>query len=169
MLRSNTCVKKLVVTSSFVGHGLEALRDSTSITSLDILHTSCLLGQQVDLKMVTSSIMDCKQLERLRFSGDIPSKVKRQLFGCLKDNHSIKHLVIDKWQDLDDVMFKDLTKSLQVNTTLETISMKGTSWDREGKAALLNDLLQKKIRQAAYLNRLRHGDMVFNHPKVGRL
>lgn len=71
---------------------------------------------RVDLTTFTSVVFSCKQLETLTFTSDIPALVKKQVFRGLKDNPTIKHVVIDEWQDLDDDMFKELMKSLQINT-----------------------------------------------------
>ncbi|BBN17970.1 hypothetical protein MPTK1_7g18400 [Marchantia polymorpha subsp. ruderalis] len=90
----------------------------------------------------------------------------KHLFWCLQGNKSLTHLDLCG-SKLDDEGFRDLMGLLQVNFTLEKIDVTGTSWEKDGKAAQINEALKRK--QAEYMSVFTEAGLTFGDARAGRL
>ncbi|BFI16335.1 hypothetical protein MPTK1_5g20875 [Marchantia polymorpha subsp. ruderalis] len=80
-------------------------------------------------------------------SNDLWKGLLKDLFLCLRGNTSLIHLDLSE-SELDKEAFRDLMELLQVNLTLQEIDVSGTSWARDGKAALIEEALKLNQKRA---------------------
>ncbi|KAG6553155.1 hypothetical protein Mapa_005214 [Marchantia paleacea] len=70
------------------------------------------------------------------------------LFLSLRTNTKLQELDLENCSGLNDEAFKALMSALQVNTSIQKIELDRTSWQKEGKGALVrNELLQMERRE----------------------
>ncbi|KAG6542536.1 hypothetical protein Mapa_016007 [Marchantia paleacea] len=93
-----------------------------------------------------------KKLDLSFFNGNLLPGVWKQLFGCMRGNTSLGHLGLLGCKGLDEEAFKDLMGLLQVNLTLQSITVRGTSWEKDGKAALIQEALRQNKKRAAHVS-----------------
>ncbi|KAG6550363.1 hypothetical protein Mapa_008326 [Marchantia paleacea] len=110
-----------------------------------------------------------KQLTLQNLDGNLLPGVWKQLFGCLRGNTSLTHLELFWCEGLDEEAFKDLMGLLQVNLTLQSIDVEGSSWDMDGKEALIQEALRQNKKRAAYVSVFRDAKLKFGDAKAGRL
>ncbi|KAG6553972.1 hypothetical protein Mapa_004889 [Marchantia paleacea] len=90
-----------------------------------------------------------KELHLHGLKGNLLPGVWKQLFWCMRGNTSLAHLGLHSCEGLDEEAFKDLMGLLQVNLTLQSIGLWGSSWDTDGKAALIQEALSHNKKRAA--------------------
>ncbi|KAG6550309.1 hypothetical protein Mapa_008270 [Marchantia paleacea] len=110
-----------------------------------------------------------KELHLFYLRGNLLPGVWQHLFGCLRGNTSLAHLGLHSCKGLDEEAFKDLMGLLQVNLTLQSITVEGSSWTKDGKAALIKEALRQNKKRAAYVSVFRDAKLKFGDAKAGRL
>ncbi|BBN15114.1 hypothetical protein MPTK1_6g17160 [Marchantia polymorpha subsp. ruderalis] len=101
-------------------------------------------------------------------SNDLWKGLLKDLLLCLRGNTSLIHLDLS-YSELDEETFIDLMELLQVNLTLQEIRVRGTSWARDGKAALIDEALKQNQQRAVYMSVFREAKLTFGDAKAGRL
>ncbi|KAG6545557.1 hypothetical protein Mapa_013159 [Marchantia paleacea] len=110
-----------------------------------------------------------KELHLQRLKGNLLPGVWKQLFWCMRGNTSLAHLGLLGCEGLDEEAFKDLMGLLQVNLTLQSIRVSGSSWEKDGKEALIQEALRQNKKRAAYVSVFRDAKLKFGDAKAGRL
>ncbi|KAG6553510.1 hypothetical protein Mapa_004422 [Marchantia paleacea] len=110
-----------------------------------------------------------KELHLRCLKGNLWPGVWKQLFWCMRGNTSLAHLGLYHCEGLDEEAFKDLMGLLQVNLTLQSIRVWGSSWETDGKAALIQEALSQNKKRAAYVSVFRDAKLQFGDAKAGRL
>ncbi|BFI18119.1 hypothetical protein MPTK1_6g12745 [Marchantia polymorpha subsp. ruderalis] len=143
--------------------------ENTSLKSLSI--------SARDKKIITFSIlpMDGKSrepsvLKRLELS--VRSKYLTEgawegLVCCMRGNH-LTHLDLSD-SELHEGAFRDLMGVLQVNLALQEIEVSRTSWASDGKAAQIQEGLNRNQKRAVYMSAFREAKLAFGDAKAGRL
>ncbi|KAG6550368.1 hypothetical protein Mapa_008331 [Marchantia paleacea] len=101
--------------------------------------------------------------------GNLLPGVWKQLFWCMRGNTSLTHLELWSCEGLDEEAFKDLMGLLQVNLTLQSIRIEDSSWVKDGKEALIQEVLRHNKKRAAYASVFRDAKLKFGDAKAGRL
>ncbi|OAE31392.1 hypothetical protein AXG93_1842s1060 [Marchantia polymorpha subsp. ruderalis] len=91
----------------------------------------------------------------------------KYLVGCLRGNTSLTHLDLSR-SKLDEEAFRDLIGLLQVNLTIQEIKVH-TSWEKDGKAAQIEEALKQNQKRAVYMSVFSEAKLEFEPAKAGRL
>lgn len=178
LLRNNNSLQRCCLRTSRLGFTsftssscrdiFEALLHNTTLTSffMDLMTKDCLADDACELLLRVvqeNSVLRKLKIPYCRLGRDAKYKFFRSLQStCLVE------LSIAGWLELDDGLFKVLMESLEVNTNLQSLDLSGTSWERDGKLALVKQALRRNQGQVAYLPVLRAG-LKFVPPTAGRL
>ncbi|BFI22819.1 hypothetical protein MPTK1_8g16167 [Marchantia polymorpha subsp. ruderalis] len=101
----------------------------------------------------------------------IEEEAFRDLMGILRGNTSLTHLDLDGVEVYGEkeASFRDLMGVLQVNLTLQEINVQGTRWNKDGKAAQIEEALKQNQKRAVYMSVFREAKLSFGDAKAGRL
>ncbi|BFI40551.1 hypothetical protein MPTK2_7g10710 [Marchantia polymorpha subsp. ruderalis] len=116
-------------------------------------------------------------LETLRLENVTKAELMYVL-RCLRGNTSLTSLGLC-WRvsfprefqvmELDDEAFRCLMGLLQVNLIIQEIYVYGTSWEKDGKAAQIQEALLQNQKRAVYMSVFREAKLAFGDAKAGRL
>ncbi|OAE27257.1 hypothetical protein AXG93_59s1000 [Marchantia polymorpha subsp. ruderalis] len=106
-------------------------------------------------------------------SKDLSKGVWKNFLLRLRENTSLTHLDLSR-SELDEEKFRDLMGLLQVNLTLQEIDVslakwQGVTWQRDGKAAQIQEALKQNEKRAVYMAVFREAKLTFGDAKAGRL
>ncbi|BBN18719.1 hypothetical protein MPTK1_8g04890 [Marchantia polymorpha subsp. ruderalis] len=164
----------LISALNFVGEVLRG--EIRSLESL-ILYFNCSCppgsneNRMPSIVPMDENLRDTTVLKRLKLffkKKDTLKKVWKYLLVCLRNNTSLTQLDLSD-SELDDEAFRDLMGLLQKNLTLRAIEVSGTSWQTDGKAALIQQALEQNRKRAEYMAVFREARLAFGDAKVGRL
>ncbi|BFI22813.1 hypothetical protein MPTK1_8g16140 [Marchantia polymorpha subsp. ruderalis] len=102
---------------------------------------------------------------------NIEEEAFRDLMGILRGNTSLTHLDLDGVEVYGEkeASFRDLMGVLQVNLTLQEINVQGTRWNKDGKAAQIEEALKQNQKRAVYMSVFREAKLSFGDAKASRL
>ncbi|BFI21629.1 hypothetical protein MPTK1_8g04750 [Marchantia polymorpha subsp. ruderalis] len=164
----------LISALNFVGEVLRG--EIRSLESL-ILYFNCSCppgsneNRMPSIVPMDENLRDTTVLKRLKLffkKKDTLKGVWKYLLVCLRNNTSLTQLDLSD-SELDDEAFRDLMGLLQKNLTLRAIEVSGTSWQTDGKAALIQQALEQNRKRAEYMAVFREARLAFGDAKVGRL
>ncbi|KAL3678980.1 hypothetical protein R1sor_021936 [Riccia sorocarpa] len=90
------------------------------------------------------------------------------VFQSLKSNTSVTSLSLSGF-NLTDVDFEHLRSLLRVNLTIEEVELVGSSWQNNGKAALIEETLARNKKTARKFSILSASGFKFDNAKLGRI
>ncbi|BFI43211.1 hypothetical protein MPTK2_8g16140 [Marchantia polymorpha subsp. ruderalis] len=101
----------------------------------------------------------------------IEEEAFRDLMGILRGNTSLTHLDLDGVEVYGEkeASFRDLMRVLQVNLTLQEINVQRTRWNKDGKAAQIEEALKQNQKRAVYMSVFREAKLSFGDAKASRL
>ncbi|BFI43209.1 hypothetical protein MPTK2_8g16155 [Marchantia polymorpha subsp. ruderalis] len=101
----------------------------------------------------------------------IEEEAFRDLMGILRGNTSLTHLDLGGVKVLGEkeASFRDLMGVLQVNLTLQKINVDRTRWNKDGKAAQIEEALKQNQKRAVDMCVFREAKLEFEAAKAGRL
>ncbi|BFI21640.1 hypothetical protein MPTK1_8g04945 [Marchantia polymorpha subsp. ruderalis] len=146
----------LISALNFVGEVLRG--EIRSLESL-ILYFNCSCppgsneNRMPSIVPMDENLRDTTVLKRLKLfiqRKDTLKGVWKYLLVCLRNNTSLTQLDLSD-SELDDEAFRDLMGLLQKNLTLRAIEVSGTSWQTDGKAALIQQALEQNRKRAEYM------------------
>ncbi|BFI21642.1 hypothetical protein MPTK1_8g04955 [Marchantia polymorpha subsp. ruderalis] len=164
----------LISALNFVGEVLRG--EIRSLESL-ILYFNCSCppgsneNRMPSIVPMDENLRDTTVLKRLKLfiqRKDTLKGVWKYLLVCLRNNTSLTQLDLSD-SELDDEAFRDLMGLLQKNLTLRAIEVSGTSWQTDGKAALIQQALEQNRKRAEYMAVFREARLAFGDAKAGRL
>ncbi|BFI21641.1 hypothetical protein MPTK1_8g04950 [Marchantia polymorpha subsp. ruderalis] len=164
----------LISALNFVGEVLRG--EIRSLESL-ILYFNCSCppgsneNRMPSIVPMDENLRDTTVLKRLKLffkKKDTLKGVWKYLLVCLRNNTSLTQLDLSD-SELDDEAFRDLMGLLQKNLTLRAIEVSGTSWQTDGKAALIQQALEQNRKRAEYMAVFREARLAFRDAKAGRL
>ncbi|BBN08645.1 hypothetical protein MPTK1_4g13230 [Marchantia polymorpha subsp. ruderalis] len=141
----------------------------TSLSILDLFSNSYIPEGILSMNGKTGETCVLKRLRLSALRDNVWKGVWKDLLLCLRGNTSLTHLDLSENWWLDEETFRDMMGLLQVNLSLQEIDVSGTSWARDGKAALIQEALKQNKKRAAYMSVFREAGLAFGDAKAGRL
>ncbi|KAL3691121.1 hypothetical protein R1sor_004772 [Riccia sorocarpa] len=150
--------------SSDAGFGMKWVTIAEAVASrpisLSALYLQMEPGSVEGVHSFIGALQDNSTIEKLTIDGGNARNWPggwRSLFTSLRRNLIITELGLLNCEDLDDDdSFEVLMEALQVNKTLKVIKLSGSSWERNGKGALINEAL-KRSKEQEYAGMKRSG------------
>ncbi|BBN16951.1 hypothetical protein MPTK1_7g10710 [Marchantia polymorpha subsp. ruderalis] len=179
------CAASSDVKDPTVDLSLKLKNDHHLVLSVNLLGR-VLRGEIKSLQSFNISVGRMESIERIYWENgsrgerlsilNVTKAVLMSVLPCLRGNTSLYFLDLSsagsfRYDDerLDDEAFRCLMGLLQVNLTIQEIDVFDTPWEKDGKAAQIQEALQQNQKRAVYMSVFREAKLTFGDAKAGRL